>query len=80
MDEIRLLTATRAVAAGIATAGAMGTAVNEASLEAGRIYYTRVLGRRGEATPESARTVIRPVIHPVIHPNRTNIYFKKGKN
>jgi hypothetical protein len=33
-----------------------------------------------EATPEAAPTVIRLVIHPVIHPNRTNLYFKKGKN
>jgi hypothetical protein len=49
MDEIRLFTTTRAAAAGIATAGAMAVAVNEASLEAGRIYYTRVLGWRPEA-------------------------------
>jgi hypothetical protein len=36
MDEIRLFTATRAVAAGIATSGAMMATVNEASPEAGR--------------------------------------------
>jgi hypothetical protein len=35
MDEIRLFTATRAAAAGIATARAMVAVVNEASPEAG---------------------------------------------
>ncbi len=49
MDEIHLFTATRAVAVGIATARTMVTTVNEASPEAGWIYYTRILGRRAEA-------------------------------
>jgi hypothetical protein len=49
MDEIRLFTATRAAATGIATAGAMAAAVNEASPEAGRIYYIKVLGWQAEA-------------------------------
>ncbi len=40
MDEIRLFTATRVAAAGLATAGAMAAAVNKASLEAGRIVAT----------------------------------------
>jgi hypothetical protein len=39
MDEIRLFTATRAAATGIATAGAMAATVNEASPEARRIFY-----------------------------------------
>ncbi len=40
MDEIRLFTATRAAVAGIATAGAMAAAMNEASPKTGPTVAT----------------------------------------